>query len=407
MRNLGDARKDDSGAVLVFTVIVLVVLIGMAALAIDIGQMYIAKQRAQNVCDAAALAGVQELAVEAEMMNSGSGYVVDTDPAQATAEECASANNDDVPSWRIVNPDSETPGIKVTFPDAGETVKWDSGRDELVQYRGQVIRVDGKVNVETAFAGIFGMYNKFIPAKAIAMIKCLQSKDIIPLTGSKLTVSGDGTTPPIQSKVLYTLHAGSWQDGYLGPGNYLTLRFGDDSGANDYRDRLAGEGGEVSLCQGVVNLDVANTEPGAMPVQTFKGLEDRLLQEPIGSLYAYDKQDPIGSGDTAWTEWLKSGLDGVYDNTRRLAVIPLLEETIADVNGMKQVTIAGFAGFFIRNFYGSQDVIDPDGTVHYAGDVQGYFVWGRVVGGEIKWYLSPEGTTPIGANMIISTRLIS
>ena len=401
MSDLEKVKKHDRGAILVFTVIIMVVLIGIAALAVDIGQMYVAKQRAQNVCDAAALAGVQKLAVEARMMNSDSSHFVSTSAAEEAAEQSASSNNDVVPSWQIVNPEGETPGIKVTFPVEGETVLWDSGKPETVQYTGQAIRVDGEVNVETAFAGIFGMYNKLIPAHATAIVNSgLCSPLMIPLTGSKLTISGDGTMPPVQSQVLYTLHAGSWTAGELGPGNYLMLAFPGDTGKADYGKRLAGAG-DVCLSKGSV-VD-ASSEPGDAANQTYKGLIDRFNKE-TDSRFTYDEADPITKGESAWQAWLADGAaDGVYPDTQRLVIIPLIQETT--IAGRKSVTIAGFAGFFIRNIY-QKSTTDVEGD-HEAGDVRGYFVWGTVIGGEVEWYVAPGGTVPETPELVVTPRLIS
>src|SRR5918993_962799 len=51
----------DRGAVLVWTAIVLVVLIGFAGLAIDFGYAYYTGQKLQNAADGAALAGAHQV----------------------------------------------------------------------------------------------------------------------------------------------------------------------------------------------------------------------------------------------------------------------------------------------------------------------------------------------------------
>lgn len=57
--------KTERGAVLLLVIFALAALLGVAALAIDIGMMEWARQRAQNVADAAALAGGQKMATVA------------------------------------------------------------------------------------------------------------------------------------------------------------------------------------------------------------------------------------------------------------------------------------------------------------------------------------------------------
>ena len=54
-------RRRRAGGALVYTAIVLIVLIGFAGLAIDWGYMTWTAQKLQNVADAAALAGAQQV----------------------------------------------------------------------------------------------------------------------------------------------------------------------------------------------------------------------------------------------------------------------------------------------------------------------------------------------------------
>ena len=58
---LGSFMRDTEGAVAVMTVLILVALLGMAALAIDLGQIYFVRNDLQNTADAAALAAAGKL----------------------------------------------------------------------------------------------------------------------------------------------------------------------------------------------------------------------------------------------------------------------------------------------------------------------------------------------------------
>jgi Putative Flp pilus-assembly TadE/G-like len=55
-------RRDDAGAVLALVAIMMVVLLGMGALVIDVGQLYVERRELQNGADAAALAVAQDCA---------------------------------------------------------------------------------------------------------------------------------------------------------------------------------------------------------------------------------------------------------------------------------------------------------------------------------------------------------
>lgn len=63
MHRLGvrKARNDESGQVLVFTLVCMVVLIAMVGFAVDVGHAYLVQRQLQSGVDAAALAGAQEL----------------------------------------------------------------------------------------------------------------------------------------------------------------------------------------------------------------------------------------------------------------------------------------------------------------------------------------------------------
>jgi Flp pilus assembly protein TadG len=60
-RRVGRLRRDEGGFVLVWTALFIIVLLGFAALAVDLGHSYYVGQRAQNAADAAALAGAPYL----------------------------------------------------------------------------------------------------------------------------------------------------------------------------------------------------------------------------------------------------------------------------------------------------------------------------------------------------------
>ena len=55
-------RRDESGAVLVFTAVVLVVMLGIAALVVDLGIAYGHRRSMQSAADASALGAAQDLA---------------------------------------------------------------------------------------------------------------------------------------------------------------------------------------------------------------------------------------------------------------------------------------------------------------------------------------------------------
>jgi Flp pilus assembly protein TadG len=92
--------RQDQGLVLVLVAVLLVVLLGMAALAVDLGSLYSERRQLRNGADAAALAIAEDCA-----WHPGSC----TQQAAATAQMYADANSDDGAS-----------AAQVTFPDSGK-----------------------------------------------------------------------------------------------------------------------------------------------------------------------------------------------------------------------------------------------------------------------------------------------
>ena len=244
------------GAVLVLVAIVLVVLIGMAALAIDLGQLYVGRQRAQNVCDASALAGVQELAI-----HCGNNSLADSHARQA-AGDCAAGNNGvSQAAWKVLIPPEgadESPadeGVAVWIPTADTTVEDDAGN--AISVGGyEAITTKGCVHVNYGFARIFGFPGKDVLAYATAIMRWAErvcSPLFVPLAASDLTIFGDpNANPPWPPLTLdpnapeIQLKVTSWQDNFLGAGNFGALTLpGDQPGANVFRSRLAGNADET------------------------------------------------------------------------------------------------------------------------------------------------------------------
>ena len=85
-RAMARADSDESGFSLVFAAILMVVLIGMAAFAIDVGRLYAERRELQNAADAAVLAIAEDC---------GHGEPCDNGTASATADLFADLNASD------------------------------------------------------------------------------------------------------------------------------------------------------------------------------------------------------------------------------------------------------------------------------------------------------------------------
>jgi Flp pilus assembly protein TadG len=79
--------KNESGAILILTGVMMVAFIGLAALAIDVGSFYQAQRQAQGAADAAALAGVNFLPTSQGLATTAANNYVAQNYSGATATE--------------------------------------------------------------------------------------------------------------------------------------------------------------------------------------------------------------------------------------------------------------------------------------------------------------------------------
>jgi Flp pilus assembly protein TadG len=168
--------KQTGGAAAVIIALVLFVLIGMASLAIDIGQLYTVRNQLQNVADAAALAGVGQL-----VQDQGGEAVRNSDLAHQAALQVAQSqsNLDGLPSvadesrndltihfgvWDIYAGNPST-----AWTDLGTSVASNSNANAV---KITITRDAGTIfgPVSNLFGGIFGFSTSKVSAKAIAYL---------------------------------------------------------------------------------------------------------------------------------------------------------------------------------------------------------------------------------------------
>lgn len=369
-------QRDEQGAVLVFLALILIVLMGIAALAIDLGQLYIARQRAQDVCDTAARSGMWCLFQAGDLETRKQN-------ARDAAAACAAANNEMAPSWKTYDPVSGSPGVEVTFPFG--TLADDAGRPVEVN-DGEAVRTRAVVNVNFTFARFLGFGSRQVSASATAIAaetKNLYSVALVPLSISEQSIFGYGSTPPAEFGKKYMLHVSSWDSGFLGPGNFCSVCFaGDSGGTSTYRSRLAGDMGPAQVnVDELLGVDwTIETEPGLKESGTRDGLNARLQKET----------DPrfVVDNSNAWNNWLNSYDPATqrYAATWRIVIVPVIKDDDTAVNGRRPVQVIGLAGFFIHK-------------VTSKGDIEGYYLQAIKRGEDIQWIFPVPGTTAKSTNL--------
>jgi hypothetical protein len=176
----GNRRKpnDESGQVIVFAVITMVVLIAMAGFAIDVGHAYLVQRQLQSAVDAAALAGAQEL----PSVQTAKDVAVAYGPTPGPNRPNAVTSVDDA----ITDP----PVVKcvVTYGCSSRR-----GRNNAIQ-------VSASAVVPTIFAKVIGQDSFTVHARATACSPCMAKKfDIMivldrtgSMQGADLTNAKDG-----------------------------------------------------------------------------------------------------------------------------------------------------------------------------------------------------------------------
>ncbi|MCJ7692192.1 MAG: pilus assembly protein TadG-related protein, partial [Sedimentisphaerales bacterium] len=180
--------KNQTGVSAVIVAIVLTMLLGFAALAIDVGYMYVTRNELQNVADASALAAAGYM---------GSIYKTLSYSEQQTYEFVRS---DIVTATNEVAQKNKAAGINIGINDSDVTIgtwAWDADTDTgtLTPMASPIVgpdavrviaRRDGSANlpITTFFARIFGITDVNVVAQATAA-----------LTGPAVVAEGELKTP--------------------------------------------------------------------------------------------------------------------------------------------------------------------------------------------------------------------
>jgi len=349
-------RRKDRGAVLLLAAVLILVFIAVAALAVDLGQLHIAKARAQHVCDASALAGAWYLEPSDSALTEQ--YV------RETAQELAITNNqsDNRKVLQTATTGMNAEGVTVT------------------SVLGRSITVEGQVKVNFGFAALLGFDSSRVKASASAMLddNLGFGYKFLPLavTDNWVLYGVPDPVPPYNQKLstpFWDVGTGSLSPQ---PSNTFPIVLpGDMYSPGDYQAQLKGEGPELALRTGkparAIGTDVA--------VLTRDTLKDRLPGVP-----------------QTWDAW-NNASDEQKAASPQIVVLPIVRQDRLS----RELSIVGFAGFFIESVslysYGI-----PNGSTWHRVDIRGRFVPGIVGSKTVRW-LKPF--QPDTANLMYRVRL--
>jgi len=223
--------KEEKGLALVLVAAAMTVILGFTALVVDVGALYLTRNRLVNACDAAALAGAKELP---------------DGQAEIVARQYLLSNN-------------------LT------TEEIDNNTLISISTNNKIINVQTTRNVSYTFARILGFTSGDVKAEAAAVYGPVSA--------------ASGITPfavPDQELVFnkqYVLKEGSGEsvdDGSKIHGNFGALALGG-TGADKYEENLKyGYDSEINVGDMVTVGEVVETEPGNMSGPTYDGVTYRM-----------------------------------------------------------------------------------------------------------------------------------
>lgn len=196
-------RDRRRGMAAVIVVITLVILLGFAALAIDVGAMFNTKADLQKVADACSLAGAQVVTREDGDIYAVAGQIAEGNPVLAHGPiELA---DEDIEAGRF---DIET-GVFIAGADSPNAVRVVARRED---------GINGSLKL--FFAPILGVNSTGIKAMAVAMVPALRSvNDTTPIA---LRAPGFGPIDPAITE------ANPGKDGPSEPSDLTSFRIGEE-----------------------------------------------------------------------------------------------------------------------------------------------------------------------------------
>ncbi|HXG42461.1 MAG TPA: Tad domain-containing protein [Dehalococcoidia bacterium] len=301
-------RQRETGNVIIIAALFMAVLMGFGAMAVDVGVMVWQRRELQNIADAAALAGVQELPY-------------DPTSAVAVATDYARRNGAGRNGW-VVESVEVLPGgctaearnctslsVRIAHPDA-----------------------------PFLLARVLGLGTADIRATAQASVQSpSRSDNVMPWalkdSARRTARYGDVVT------IKYSARDG--EQGNFGALAIPNDRCGGSRGANVYRCNIQ-NGATVEVGR------TYDTEPGNMRGPTQQGMQARLdATDPLCDSFN-EVFEQTGTGQWRFRSercnpWSPNGA-----GSKRVVLIPVVSD--ADLRGRSQVTVLGFALAFLEDF---------------------------------------------------------
>lgn len=319
------AKRKNRGAVMVLTAILLLILVGIAALAVDLGQAHMAKQRLHDVCDAAALAAAWAL-----------------EPSSAANSLAITAGQD------IFGANNLSRKTKVLVPSVRPSPD------------GKTVTVGGEMKLDFGLARVLGsgFQSGVVRASAEAILENIPefSYAFVPLAVTDWQIQD--VQPDRQEHLGTPYWVPGGNESTVVPGNQpglYPITFGDGVYIPEvYQSMLLGNSAAFSLAApssvGSINNDIVQI--------TYDALTARIQN---------DHHD--------WISW-KAASDVDKATSQRLIIMPV-------VSYLNRNSVVGFTGFFVD--FVTRDPIEN--TQLFRTNVHGRFVPGIVGRKSMRWMM--------------------
>ena len=316
---------------MVAVALVLVIMLGFATLAVDVGVLYSARTSAQRAADSAALAGAFTFVTNP----------LAPQPATANSHALQAALENNILTSPITQAEVST---NVDLANRRVTVDLTHVENTLF---GRIlgadtaqIQVRGVAETSQTALGTYCVKPWFIPNTIVSDLDPCDA-----CAAGEVLFDGAGQMTPYAQTRLgleFTIKPQKPQ-GALAPGQYYCLRLPGSSGANDYRNNIATCFSGVVTCQ-----DLYNVEPGNMVGPTRQGVEQLIGEYPDVYLSPgqYQRVDP-SIGDTSQSLIVSP----VWDVCNMAGFCP--DEELPAGGSNLQIPVAGFAMVFVKGIVGN------------------------------------------------------
>ena len=326
-------RREDRGSVLAFTALAVAGVLGMLALAVDLGMLFEARNAAQRAADASALAGAAALVdlgndpgVEDRVLEYALPFV-QSNPVRG---EAASVEPGDV----VVDLDQWHVTVTVhRTADRGNAVPTVFGR--LVGF--DEVDVSAVATAEAAEAGgvscllPVAIPDRWHDANGDGLFDTDDGDYYLPWPDPGATgYSDDDIGTDIVIKPFK-------KSGRMNPSWYYPWRPPGQQGAADYRENIRGCV-DPTIVYGFGQT--VDTEPGAMVGPTFQGFQYLIDQDP-GARW----DDGLGCVTRG---------DGCVGSSPRIRPAPMFDPRLAPDPGRKPFTFTNFASVFVSHIQANE-----------------------------------------------------